>query len=92
MLIRSQDKRLLLPMENFTVESFRYNSKPSILACSIIDTDSVSVVLGEYATEERTIEVLTEIQNTYLSCSCYGINNGITQHYTKNKVYEMPKE
>ena len=83
--IRSQDKK-----------EFRSNPKFGIDMVGndyyIVDRYSFEkgIILGKYATKERALEVLDEIQSLlieYVNLNEHQINNKFT-----TRVYEMPKE
>lgn len=86
--VRSQDKTELLQVFNVYVENclVRANYGRYYNGCYYAE-------LGKYATEERALEVLDEIQRliTDLQYLSYGIENGEFCSYRPN-VYEMPKE
>ncbi len=66
MLIRSQDKMILVDAKRITINSVLYASKERyqiINLNSCVDNEIKDQdFLGEYATEERALEVLDEIQ------------------------------
>lgn len=78
--IRSQDRRDLLPANN----RIRHNGTSII----IFDRSEV-LTLGYYAIEERTLEVLDEIQRYILKEPIF--DKYECRECSKN-VYEMPKE
>ena len=81
MWIRSQDRKMLIKV----IEVFVNNYEPSVVGLNEGRVDSAEV-LGKYATRERAIEVLDEIQQFIIDC-----------HQCQNDkmfspIYEMPKE
>lgn len=72
MWIRSQSKLMLAKINMVFIN---FNEQTEILGSVNVDTEGVP--LGEYATKERTLEVLDDIHQ-YV--------NGI------HKIYEMPKD
>lgn len=104
--VRSQDKRILIKVDNIFLNA-NYDNK----IISTYDGDG-NTTLGEYSTKERAMEVLDEIQNILkpkyiLDTSSikpdgdfYEENGIIMQKYNANarieeitnNVYEMPKE
>ena len=97
--IRSQDKEALIKVDKI----FYWNTCPEMPSAGkhylgnkewIGNTDYTK--LGEYATKERALEVLDEIQKQIYNCGKSVIetdDNGIPSNlkYYSN-VYEMPKE
>lgn len=81
MMIRSQDKRVLVPIGSLTISDFQGKS-------TIENTNSdMSVVLGYYVSDSRCIEILDEIEERYRDYSEYG-----QLQVDIPKVYWMPKE
>ena len=75
MLIRSQDKKKIFEMTGSNIEIGKENQ-----ICGFGNTctpDNISIMLGQYKTEERAIKVLDEICNYYES--------------NKNGVFQMPE-
>lgn len=88
--IRSQDKKELRPNPKLGIDRLESNYY-------IVDRYSFEkeIILGKYATEERALEVLDEIQNLFL----FEINDASYERadlFLKMKmlpiVYKMPKE
>ena len=78
--IRSQDKLRLAKIESVIIN---YNRQTEILGnCYSTDGIEKDIPLGEYATKERALEVLDEIQKYIL------LPNIDNSAY----VYEMPQE
>lgn len=85
--IRSQDKeRLIKPIDFYIEENIDYVNKSSDFNIYALDFTNNDIIIGNYQTKERALEVLDEIQ--------YQINaiaNMEHKFYIK-AVYEMPKE
>lgn len=105
MWIRSQDKRSIVVLErasSICVMKYRapYCAKP---LCEKRNGDffieASGRIIGTYPTEERAIEVLDEICNTYLDLNIekgneyVGFNSNVDYFggYVKNGVYQMPE-
>ena len=100
--IRSQDKRKLLKCNDIAVEQNMIDQKEIIKfkgykIVGYFDKNTEYEELGIYATEERVLEVLDEIQDLFIT------KEALTTEFTKdgltimNKqpssvVYEMPQE
>lgn len=88
--IRSQDGMLISKFDSIRISGAVISGY----------TGEYHFLLGEYETEERTLEVLDEIQNfidnnyevDIPSCSGNMIANGKIVLKTRRVVYEMPKE
>lgn len=74
----------------------RSKNKDTLVCCENIEVDGISVYgghyfLGEYATEERAIEVLDLIQKRIIEGSKFDdIYNG--KRTTRDFVFQMPQE
>ena len=82
--IRSQDKKLLIPI-----------NKMISVTCDGLFYDGI--ILGIYKTEERALEVLDEIHQRIINLQCIEITGAdfISQQMKRNGidcVYEMPKK
>lgn len=79
MLIRTQNKMCVCNLKNMEGISIgrRWDDKVFYLTMRFSPERADNCELGEYATEERAIEVLDEI------CNCYKSN--------KNEVFQMPE-
>lgn len=104
--IRSQDKLRLAKIESVIIN---YNMQTEILGnCYSADGIEKDIPLGEYATKERTIEILDEIQKLLqpqmvlskvgkpIAETCDGIVYVNPDEYEIKElstyVYEMPEE
>lgn len=81
MIIRSQNKRLMLNFDKVT--GLRVTNNSEIVA--IADTGDAYCVLGKYSTEEQAIQVLNEIQDGYTD---YYVMQGNVVY--NNSCYRMP--
>ncbi len=87
--IRSQDREAILKVKNIFYST---NSKNEhLIRCFIVDNlENGIVVLGEYKTKERALEVLDEIQDILNPTGLRGSLIGVNQ--INIYVYQMPKE
>lgn len=101
MLIRSQDKRTVIVLENKSslfVEKFQNYPYGKLLG-ELSFIQAGNKIIGIYVTEERAIEVLDEICNAYLNLNIakgsefFGMNSsmGYFGGYVKNGVFQMPE-
>ncbi len=89
MIIVSQDETMFINFDNVSAIAIDdNNTKKQIHARCNNDDD---VMLGEYATEERTKEILQEIVEKYED-STIELGKKIMSFGEYNFVYEMPKE
>ena len=94
MLIRTQDKKSIINLDNvdtISIEHALENRMRIKYYAGAIDTVGI---LGEYSTEEKTIKVLDMIQKKYLEygtlASHFGSN--IESVFNIPKVFEMPQD
>lgn len=66
MIIRSQDKKTIVPIEHGYITLSNYNNRSQIIF-SVINENDAYLALGSYSTDEKAIKVLDMIQQTYLS-------------------------
>lgn len=101
MLIRTQNKMCVCNLENMEGISIGKtgDEKKFFLTIRFSSERADNCQLGEYQTEERSIEVLDEICNAYLNLNkekgdkfC-GRNSsmGFFGGYVKNGVFQMPE-
>lgn len=89
MIIRSQDKKLLVNFKN--VASLYANSKNKIVVMyPAVSEDSLWDELGQYSTEEKAIKVLDMIQNKYENVT-YENNHG-DQNCGEYASFQMPQD
>lgn len=100
MWIRTQNKMCVCNIENMEGISIGKNGdeKKFFLTMRFSSERADNCELGEYPTEQRSIEVLDEICNAYISLNkCMGkefrSNNpsGYFGGYVKNGVFQMPE-
>ena len=98
MWIRSQNKELLVDVDNFNVIQDDYYYTYAINSGV---EDNAYYELGEYKTKERALEVLDEIQKAIeqsqteeTKFSFYGNTaaHNAAKTWRYNKVFQMPKE
>lgn len=81
--IRSQDKEKLVKVNDVAIEMN--------MIYGYFDKNTEYEHLGSYATKERALEVLDEIQYLLNNNFCY--SKELAQYITcNNAIYEMPKE
>ena len=83
--IRSQNKHSITAYHDIQLDSFNLKKDKVLIISSRTSTDCV--VLGEYATETRALEVLDEIQNAILGLSV----DALFSKPANSIVYEMPE-
>lgn len=100
MWIRSQDKNFLIEAKRLGVDSnnsaqkfindFIHDEQSSI-TYAIKNFEEPNILLGEYATEERTLEILDMIQHQIIKgCSKDDIING--RRIKREFVFQMPEK
>jgi hypothetical protein len=93
MWIRSQDKKGLYPIGAGGFYPFQNNDDGRELCVSnVINSDDGYFPIGEYATKERAIEVLDEMELQLTNCISYG--DEIARHRTicRDVVFQMPEK
>ena len=90
MLIRSQDKKHLINLDNVT-EIFTYRNMPKDRAILpeyeteiICFTGRNEISIGIYSSEEKAIRVLDMIENRYLDHCC--------NYHAQSGVFQMPQD
>lgn len=95
MIIVSQDKELILNLENIEAIGIGNPLEDDdgmfkVLASTTSDNE---YTLGKYKTEERAKEILQEIMKKYLDIKCfYNSKYEVMQAIEQPKVFEMPVE
>lgn len=96
--IRSQDKQLLIPINDIlkvSEGSLIQTSTRPYMTERHYNIMYKNIHLGEYKSKKRTLEVLDEIENKFLldiENSNYKCADLIIKAYMLPKIYEMPKE
>lgn len=86
MLIRSQDKRMIVNFENIcTVSAFPEKDSEDIY----VEDGTDSLMVGRYSTKEKAMKVLDMIQEAY--CEFMAIRNG-DMWCGKESVFQMPED
>lgn len=87
MLIRSQDKKQLLNLDNGHI-SIDFRNRGRVLFCGLSFSNQEDYTcIGEYSTEEKAINVLDMIQKQYARFSCrYGAD------HSEDAVFQMPQD
>ena len=89
--IRTQDREELLKINNVKTEMLKHGDVRSChIVCSSYDLQSTSHIIGTYATKERALEVLDEIQKSIRDIEIARIG-GVNCHEVPY-VYEMPNK
>lgn len=90
--IRSQNRKMMEKAVAIKIAHYTENETNSI----VINND---YVFGEYATEERALEVLDKIQKflensceTYMQQHDNGLFSVVPVYLSRKTVFEMPKE
>ena len=94
MLIRSQDKKKLIPMMplNITTSIRVCNGERNRIDGYIIySMDNANTILGNYSTEEKAIKVLDRIQDFYTWLE-YEKFIGSDKGTLTSVVFEMPQD
>ena len=91
MLIRSQNKRTLININNVTSVSIISSGIVNAYYNHSVDGDYAYDKIGEYSTEEKAIKVLDMISEKYLICP-YAEENRIPHSAPFPKVFQMPQE
>ena len=92
MLIRSQDKRKIIPLEKFTIGITKDNY---ICATSNMYASPMEVsagVLGGYSTEEKAIKVLDMICAEYQAPICRNVVDENETVVYENIIFHMPQD
>lgn len=87
MLIRSQDKSILINMNNV---SQLYTVGFCITADFADNRDSGFRDMGNYSSEEKAIKVLDMIQDNYAKLDC--VHHGVYIHGDCDSVFQMPQD
>lgn len=95
MYIRSQDKRILIPLNNLAIvigQPYDNYKKKTIIGHYTNVNQTNSIILGHYKTDERCFDVLDDIQQTLQECFVNQIFESTDFINYKNGVYTMPIE
>lgn len=98
MIIVDQKRTWLVNFSNIIHIDLGVNKEKKEYAIIAKTNTGDEIIIGEYATEERTKEVLQEIVICYANIEMLGIpnvkiNENITTYDLKRNIaYEMPKE
>lgn len=92
MLIRSQDKKILVNLEQCSYLKIRaYDRGLRTLDFNCWKIETSDFELGEYSTEEKAIKVLDMIQSEYIRHRKCNGSNTITW-FIPPKVFQMPQD
>ena len=93
--IRTQDREELLKINNVKTEMLKHGDVRSChIVCSSYDLQSTSYIIGTYATKERALQVLDEIQEVIKNGAETYILNGKSDMVSRTYgiFYQMPKK
>ena len=92
MLIRSQDKKMLCPLNLMGIYPLtkKEKDKDIVIHNIFIVVHGEEVDIAVYSTEEKAIKVLDMIENAYLNCN----HSSMMWNYAfvENKVFQMPQD
>lgn len=86
MLIRSQDKKSIMNLDN--IMRINVIVPPMCITERMIMANGAE--LGTYSTEEKAIKVLDKIQEEYLKCNCQPIMGNYG--FVRNSIFQMPQD
>jgi esterase/lipase superfamily enzyme len=92
MWIRSQDKKIL---GNFDIININYSNETQIIGWNSSyheESDDTSMVLGDYKSKERVIQILDEIQEHISYKGMYTFRDNARNLSEDDIVYQMPEE
>lgn len=91
MLIRSQDKGQLIPLETFVFSVYKSN-----IVCDkdcITEQREISErIIGRYSTEKKATKVLDMIQDAYGNTTAFTDTDGNVQLVCEQIVFQMPQD
>lgn len=93
MLIRSQDKKKLIPIMPLGITKLVRSCRGEanrVDGYAIYSYDNVNMILGNYSTEEKAIKVLDMIEAEYLNANHSTMIGNYA--FVKNVVFEMPQD
>lgn len=86
MLIRSQDKRMIVNFDNIcTISAFPEKDSVDIY----VEDGTGSLMVGRYSVKEKAMKVLDMIQEAY--CDFMAVRNG-DMWCGKDSVFQMPED
>ena len=91
MLIRSQDKRKLLELNNITIEVNKYVIYGENKHSAYYNVECPRGVLGKYTTEEKALKVLDMIEEEY-NAPIYINKNRYQYEKYEHPVFHMPED
>ena len=97
MIIVNQDRDKIINFDNLTQVYITQDEEETAYFIRFETVDSLYDDLGEYETEERAQEIITEIAQSYLDAENYKyLNEKMTTEQLNNMqkglIYEMPEE
>ena len=84
MIIRSQDKKLLIPLEKFAIGITKDHCVCATSNVCVAPAEISAGLLGKYSTEEKAIKVLGMIESKY--------TEGNEWLNVAGKVFQMPQD
>ena len=91
MLIRSQDKKLLIPLEKFTIGITKDNCICATSNICVSPAEFSAGWLGKYSTEEKALKVLDMIESAYYNLE-YSKFLGCENDTFASCVFQMPQD
>ena len=79
MLIRSQNKKILIDMSNLIIGLDKSDTKVICFHTAAMDGEA-SAILGEYSTTEKAVRAISMIQDAYF------------YHAARGHVFQMPQD
>lgn len=92
MLIRSQDKRTIIPLEKIAIGITKDNHVCATSNMCVSLAEIRAVVLGEYSTEEKAIRVLNKICEEYQAPIYRNVIAENEVAIYENIVFQMPQD
>lgn len=94
MLIRSQDKLQLVPMEIGSISAgYRDGDDCKRIWFYDAGSENPTSTLGLYSSHKKVIKVLDMIQEFYNSCFAFSMeNDGYYHEASLSKVFQMPQD
>ena len=92
MIIRSQDKKLLIPLDKFTIGTTKDNYVCATSNLCVSTAEIKAGVLGKYSTEEKAVKVLDMICEKYKEPIVRANYTNEESLIYANSVFQMPQD